>query len=496
MGLYDSQMRQRVKNDEESLTYAFVKLSGVVMGGVPAIDLAESEKTRTAIEEILKYYKLKAGELPESLTKLNDQLDFLLRPSGIMRRPVKLTAGWYKNAVGAHLGTLKGSGDVIALIPRKLSGYDYFDFRTGQRVKVNKAVAANIEEDAYCFYSPLPQREITVKDFLRYLLGTLDARDFVMMGVLSLAVTLVGMLTPYITQSLFAGAIYGGNAGILLPAALVLAGAAISAMLFGVSKALILTRIQARSGVMTQAAVMMRVLSLPTSFFQKHTAGDIANRAQNAELLVAVIAQTVITTSFTSIFSLLYIGQISAYAPALVFPSLLIIALTLGATLLTAFAQLRLSKKKMEAGAAESGLVFSLISGVPKIKLTGSERRAFAKWADVYAARAKLTYAPPALVKYAAVITTFISLFGTILLYSSAAASQVGVPDFMAMTSAYGMLSGAFIALAGAAIAMADAAQIMRFMAPLFQQAPELSESKRMVTRLSGGIELNNISFR
>ncbi len=43
---------------------------------------------------------------------------------------------------------------------------------------------------------------------------------------------------------------------------------------------------------------------------------------------------------------------------------------------------------------------------------------------------------------------------------------------------------------------MADAAQIMRFMEPLFKQAPELSESKRMVTRLSGGIELNNISFR
>ena len=30
MGLYDSQMRQRVKNDEESLTHAFVKLSGVL----------------------------------------------------------------------------------------------------------------------------------------------------------------------------------------------------------------------------------------------------------------------------------------------------------------------------------------------------------------------------------------------------------------------------------------------------------------------------------
>ncbi len=85
MGLYDDQIKQRMQYDEESLTGAFVKLSGVVMGGVPALDLAESEKTRTAIEEILKYYRVKIRELPQNVTGLNGQLDYLLRPSGIAR---------------------------------------------------------------------------------------------------------------------------------------------------------------------------------------------------------------------------------------------------------------------------------------------------------------------------------------------------------------------------------------------------------------------------
>ncbi len=52
------------------------------------------------------------------------------------------------------------------------------------------------------------------------------------------------------------------------------------------------------------------------------------------------------------------------------------------------------------------------------------------------------------------------------------------------------------MALPGAAVSIAGAAQLITFMGPLLKTAPELSEGRQTVTRLSGGIELNNVSFK
>ena len=58
------------------------------------------------------------------------------------------------------------------------------------------------------------------------------------------------------------------------------------------------------------------------------------------------------------------------------------------------------------------------------------------------------------------------------------------------------MVSGAFASLVDTALEAAKIRPTLEIVEPILHAAPEISEEKKVVTRLSGGIELNNVSFR
>lgn len=58
------------------------------------------------------------------------------------------------------------------------------------------------------------------------------------------------------------------------------------------------------------------------------------------------------------------------------------------------------------------------------------------------------------------------------------------------------MVSGAFLSLTSVALTAAELRPILEMAKPILEAVPEVSESKQVLTHLSGGIELNNASFR
>ena len=56
-----------------------------------------NKKARGAIGEILRYFGKDIPEVPENITSLDSQLEYMLRPSGVMRRRVELKGRWWKN---------------------------------------------------------------------------------------------------------------------------------------------------------------------------------------------------------------------------------------------------------------------------------------------------------------------------------------------------------------------------------------------------------------
>lgn len=497
MGWFDEQIRQRKQNDDDVFADSFVNMAAAVLGSKVTGSLSDgSAAAKSAIDEILKYYHVKSREVPDNIKDTNEQLEYLMRPYGIMRRTVRLEKGWYRDAVGAMLGVMKESGRVVALIPAGFSGYCYIDPDSGKKIKINRRNQRLFDSEAIAFYKPFPLKKIGLGSVAKYIAETLSAADFALIALATLALSLIGMLSPKLNNILFAAVLPSGSVRLLLSIAVFMVSVSVSSLLISATKEMITARINTKMSVSVQAAAMMRIMSLPADFFKGYGSGDLSSRAAHISSLCNMLVSAVLTTGLTSAFSLIYISQIFIYAPVLVAPAIAVILATVAFSLISSFAQMRISKKQMELSAKESGMSYALISGIQKIKLAGAEKRAFARWGNLYAQNAKLTYNPPAFIKLNSVISLAISLIGNIVMYAAAVKSGVSVADYYAFGTAYGMVSGAFMSLAGMALTVAQIKPILETVQPFFNTVPEISEGKEVITRLSGGIELTNVSFR
>lgn len=497
MGWFDEQIKQRKQSDDQLFEEAFVRIADAVLGTRMASAYQSDEaKASGEIGEILKYYKIKPREVPETVKGLDDRLEYLLRPHGIMRRNVELEAGWHKDAIGAILARRRDDGTVAALIPRGFNGYAYYDAGAAKWIRITGKNEALFENEAICFYKPFPLTKLTVPALLRYAIESLDRMDIILVVASALIVSLVGLLTPRLTALLFGPVVESGSPQVLLPMAVFMISVSISQLMFRSINALLSGRVTTKLNLSVQAATMMRILSLPADFFKQWSSGELASRSQQLQTLCQLLVSSALNTGMTSLFSLLYVTQIFAFAPALVMPSLAIILVTLAFTVGTTLYQAKIARRQMELGAQESGMCYALITGIQKIKLSGAEKRAYARWSDLYARQVALTYNPPLFLRINSVIGTAISLGGALLMYGMALKSKVSVSDYYAFNAAYGMVSGAFMSLAGVAMTIAQFRPVMAMAHPIMEAEPEVSEGKQVIERVSGAIEVNNVSFR
>ena len=497
MGWFDEQIHQRKKADADAFSDSFLQIAGAVMGRRLYEALNDNRRVTTdAVGEILKYYHVNPCEVPDEITDMNEVLEYLMRPCGIMRRNVRLEKGWYRDATGAMLGARKDDGSVVALLPDPVTGYRFYDRRLGKFVRIGRKNETVIEPEAIAFYKPFPLEKMGITSLVKYICEQISVSDLVMLLVATLIVTLIGFITPYMNKVLFSDVLNSKSGTVLMGAAIFIISASVSGLLFSSVKSLINVRINTKLGINVEAAAIMRMLSLPADFFKKYGSGELANRVGYINSLCSQLVTMALSTTLSSLFSLMYIAQVFHFAPGLVVPAMLITLVTLLVTVSSVLMQMKITKRQMLLGSKESGVTYALLSGIQKIRLSGSEKRAFGRWAKAYADEAALLYNPPLFLKVSSVITTAISLAGTLVMYWYAIRTNVSVADYYAFNSSYGLVSGAFISLSGIISTLAQIRPTLEMVKPLLETVPEIAEDKEMITQLKGGIEINNVSFR
>ncbi|MEE0970543.1 MAG: ATP-binding cassette domain-containing protein, partial [Clostridia bacterium] len=81
-------------------------------------------------------------------------------------------------------------------------------------------------------------------------------------------------------------------------------------------------------------------------------------------------------------------------------------------------------------------------------------------------------------------------------IYYVAAKNNVGVADYYAFNSAYAIASVAFFSFIEITVAAAEIKSKIEDINLFFETEPEISSEKQVLTKISGGIELCNVSFR
>ena len=497
MGWFDEQIRLRKQSDQEVFEDSIIRMASSVLGGrgVGAIN-DRRVITKAAIDEILNYYRFRPTEIPEDIEDLDEQLEFCLRPHGVMHRSVRLAGKWYADAFGPMLGFLKEDSRPVALLPRPFMGYWFHDPDTGEKKRLDRRTAELFDEDAVCFYLPLPPKKLGVADLIVYMKNCLSASDIILIVALSLISSLVTLILPNITRFITGSVLDQRNMPMLIGTAMFLVSVTISSLLIDTVRSLSMGRLEIKTSLSVEAAVMSRVMNLPPRFFRQYSSGELSSRLDAVSQLCGLLLGNVFSLGLTSLMSLLHITQIFRFAPALVAPSLLLIAATVGIGLISALMQMKIAKRRMELAAKENGMSFALISGVQKIKLAGAEKRAFSRWARAFTASAELSYNPPMFIKVSGVIATAVSLVGTMVIYYLAVKTRVSASEYIAFSSSYGIVTGAFSSLTSVALTVASIKPILEMAEPIMRSEPESAENKAMVTQLSGNIELSNVYFR
>lgn len=486
-----------MESDQTMLEDSFFRMASVVMDKWDKERIGDERLiAKEALDEVLKYYHIKPVEVPENITDSSKQMEYVLRPTGLMTREVDLEENWQSDAYGPMLGAMKETGTAVALLPGHFYGYVYKDPATGKKIRVTKKTAKLLEKEALCFYQPLPMKPLGIPDLFLYLWKCISESDIILILLASLAVVLIGFIGPKILSLLTGSVLRSGNVQLMIGMGVFMLASSFSGLLIGLVKTLLMERINTKTSMSVESSVMMRILSLPVSFFRDYSSGELANRASSINSLCSMMINSVLSVGISSLMSLLYITQIFKYAPALVVPSIIIIILTVMISLISSFMQIGISRKRMELGAKETGMSYAVLNGVQKIRLSGSEKRVFARWGNLYAQGAKLDYDPPLFLKLNSVLTTAISLIGTIVLYYLAIMTNVSQSDYIAFNAAYGNVMGAFTSLAGIAISVASIKPVLELAEPILEAEPEVSEEKMPVDRLIGRIEVSHVTFR
>ena len=463
----------------------------------------------TAADEILIDLNLEVAKLVGAGSGIDIKphpdgktLAHVAKASRFRTRSVALREDWWNHDQGPMFATLEASGKPVALLPRNPTSYELVNPESGERVKVSARIAASLNPFAVAFYRPFPDGALNAKalwNFGRH--GLL--RDFRTIGVMAVVVGLFGTMTPFFTGQIFDWVIPSADRYQLAQFVIGLAVSSLAVAAFGIVRGIAVLRVEVKMDASVQTAMWDRLMRLPASFFRDYTAGDLASRAGGIDAIRDVIAGVgvgalldVISGSFNLIMMLYYSPQM-----AFIGFGLILIAVVFTGTL--NWLQLRDQRALLTIEGKIAGLVFQLISGVAKLRASGSEDRAFRVWAGQFAEQrttsTKLGRISNIGHVFGATYSTITSMiiFGCLafwLMKQTNAGFSIG--HFMAWTGAFGIVLSSALGLSQASLSMLAIVPLFERLKPLIVTPTEVNEAKTFPGKLSGNIEISHVNFR
>ena len=495
MGWFEEQVNKRKKLDQKTFEDSFLSLAGIRNNKQENLS-DETVRDNFVISQILSYYHRQMIDIPSTITNFKDKLSYVLGQNGLEYRKVELNDDYVGDGTSPILIFTILNDIPVLLFPRGKNKYQYVNYETGKKVTIEASLVNRLEIEAYCFYRPLPNKKVTIKEYTKYITRSVRPIDVILLVLFAALASGVGILVPYLTRILTGDVATSKDMSKFVFVSLYVAGAATGLLIVRAIQSFVnqLISVKIEKGILS--ATMMRVLSLPASFFKKYNTGELTARFRSVPQLAKMIMEGIFMTLLSVVMSLAYLFQLVSFAPVLVLPVVLILVATTAFSILISFVKKSYQKKQLDTSSKESGITYGMINGIQKIRLSGSEKRAFAKWANAYAKSARTRYNPPLVLKLSGAISLLITLLGNIVIYYIAARNNIDAGSYMAFVSSYGVLSGAFLSVVDMIGLMFTLGPIYNMARPILETEPEVVQGKEVVKEIQGNIKLEHISFR
>ena len=339
-------------------------------------------------------------------------------------------------------------------------------------------------------------KRMSPREYFSYIRRFLRLKDLALLVFFSAAAAAVGLLLPHFTKELSGSVLSSGDMNHFLAISLCVAAAASSLLLINAIKGYVNARITIHVEKSIRRDAMQHVLHLPASFYKDYNTGELNARFQNVAALGNAIISGVFMTLLTVIMSLAYFFQLMVFAPPLIYPVLFVLLARFSFTALIIVLQRNHARKQLALSSREAGLSYEIINGIQKIRLSGSEKRIFAKWAKSYSGTARVKYRPPLLLRLSPAISLLITLAGSGMIFWLASRNSISASNYMAFVAGYGSLSAAFISLNQVVGTISAIQPIFELARPLLEAEAENARAKKLPDSIKGNIKLEHVSFR
>ena len=464
-----------------------------LLGAKRVVPQNDESALRQVLEDLgITDYELEDDDMlsPEEL------LTGILRPRGIMMRDIQLTGEWWRECVGPLLGYTM-DGRLVALTPTRTGlGYQYREQDGSIRKVGHQEMASQLKPTAITFTKALPLHPLTMKDLIRFTWSVVSGPNALLLVACALVVVLLGMFTPMANKLIFDTVIPTGDAADLLPITGLLIGATVGTLLLTLTRNLYIIRLQHIIELHVQNAIMARTFLLSPTFFSKNPSGELTAKINNVSTLCSLVNENIVGALLSAVLSIIYLVQVYIYGGKLLWPALGIIAAQTVALVLNYFRTVDVRKRYIEGTMKLSGLEYNLFAGIQKLKLTGSENRAFARWLDHYGETSRVIYNPAFKDRFYPALCVLLGIGGSMLIFWSTLSNGVSIPDYIAFSSAFGMITASMTQLNGVVPSLAQIKPLFESVKPILESVPEMEEKAPQVEELFGGIEVSGVSFR
>ena len=372
------------------------------------------------------------------------------------------------------------------------------DPQQASRTRVTSSVGDLLEPQAYVFYRPLPPEALSRTDILKFAFqGVL--RDLSLVVVVGVLGAVLGLLIPIMTGIIIDSVIPGSAKGELFQIGMILLACVLVTLMFNITRSIAMVRIEGRMDASVQAGVMDRLLALPPPFFRKFTAGDLANRTMGINTIREILSGATLTAVMSGIFSLFSLALLFYYDLKL---ALVAIGLTLLGVLFTVVLSmwmLRYQRQIFDIQGKTAGIVLQFLTGIAKLRITGTEERAFAVWADRFSEKKAMAFKSGKVNAGIDTISSLIPLVATTVIFVCFLQFRMGemsTGHFLAFNAAF---SGFQSTLLQTTLVLSSVLQVI----PLFERAkpildavPETHRRKGKIKRFNGTVEAAHVTFR
>ena len=434
-------------------------------------------------------------------------LDRISRASRFRYRRVVLKDKWWQTDSGPLLAFLEGSFEPVALIPESSGIYNLVYPNQSKIERVNASIAEKLTGEAFMFYRHLPEHALSLKDLMTFVVDrTLrrDLRTILWMGIFG---GVLGMITPIATGIIFDQIIPGAQRPQMFQIMFGLLAIAFGSGLFLITRAIAIARIEGRSDSSLQAAVWNRLLELPAPFFRQFSAGELAERAMGISRMRQTLSAYTVGALMGVLFASFNLALLFYYNLQLALVAIAVVFVGLVVTASCGISQMKYQEQISLISQNISGMVLQFISGVTKLRISGTESRAFAMWSQKFREQKRLPLNMRRIQNRLTVFNSAYPVIASIVIFGFYAyqikqafltknPDVMTTGDFVAFNAAFGAFVTAMISASEALIASLVVIPMYKRAQPILQALPEVDTAKLQPPRLHGSIEVNQLVFR